>query len=203
MKNNTLTLANRITFLRILAVPFFVMFVIYYKESLRRGAPYEMFRYYSIALFGLAILLDLVDGYVARKRKEVSKLGSVLDPLADKALLISGFILLSGRHMGAATPSLPVWFVILIISRDATLIFGSLIINFVVGSLTILPRFFGRASTFFQVVVIALVLLKFSEAVLLVFIFAAALCTIVSGIQYFIDGIKQLDRADGSHPVNS
>jgi cardiolipin synthase len=90
-----MTTANKITVVRILMIPAFVTMAIYYGESIHRGAPHEWMRFTAIAIFLIAAVSDGLDGYVARRYNQRSSLGVILDPLADKGLLLSGIITLS------------------------------------------------------------------------------------------------------------
>jgi CDP-diacylglycerol--glycerol-3-phosphate 3-phosphatidyltransferase len=189
-----LSLANRITFVRILAVPVFILLVIYYKGSMREAGPNEMLRFAAMAVFGLALSLDIIDGYIARKRNEISKLGAILDPIADKSLLLSGFILLGAGFAGTENPHLPPWFVILVISRDVVLIVGALVINYLVGSVKVRPRLSGKAATFCQTAVIAMLLLKLFGHPLMIGVYSATLFTLISAVEYIVDGIRQIER---------
>src|ERR1700722_11717217 len=82
-----MTTANKITILRILLIPFFVVELIYY---VRTGN--EIHRLLAILSFAVAAILDGVDGYIARHYNQISELGKILDPLADKLLLVSGIV---------------------------------------------------------------------------------------------------------------
>jgi len=85
-----MTTANKITILRILLIPFFVVELIYYVRS-----GNETHRLAALLSFAIAAILDGVDGYIARRYHQISELGKILDPLADKLLLVSGVVLLS------------------------------------------------------------------------------------------------------------
>ena len=84
-----MNLANRLTVFRILSVPFFIGALLYYRPET------EYLRLIAILIFVVACVTDAADGYLARKRNEKTTLGSYLDPLADKLLLVSGFLCLS------------------------------------------------------------------------------------------------------------
>src|SRR5580692_12356595 len=99
-----MTTANKITILRILLIPFFVVEMIYY---VRTGN--ESFRFAGLLSFAVAAILDGVDGYVARRYNQRSELGTILDPLADKLLLVSGIILLSLRAGSAHLKTIRLW----------------------------------------------------------------------------------------------
>ncbi|PZR73980.1 MAG: hypothetical protein DLM73_09315, partial [Chthoniobacterales bacterium] len=90
-----MTTANKITVIRILMIPVFVTLAIYYGESIQESKPQDWMRFTAIAVFLLAAVSDGLDGYVARRYNQRSSLGMILDPIADKGLLLSGIITLS------------------------------------------------------------------------------------------------------------
>src|SRR6188474_3440269 len=90
-----MTTANKITVVRILMIPVFVTLAIYYGQSIQEGDPQDWQRFAAIAVFLLAAVSDGLDGYVARRYNQRSSLGMILDPIADKGLLLSGIITLS------------------------------------------------------------------------------------------------------------
>src|SRR5512143_260090 len=98
-----MTTANKITILRILLIPFFVVEVLYYVKT-----GNELHRLFGLLSFTLAAIFDGVDGYIARHYNQRSELGAILDPLADKLLLVSGVILLSFDHL-PFLDSVPLW----------------------------------------------------------------------------------------------
>ena len=85
-----MTTANKITIGRILLVPFFIVLVLYYIQT-----DNEWYRLWAIISFALASLADGLDGYIARRYNQRSELGAILDPLADKLLLVSAIVLLT------------------------------------------------------------------------------------------------------------
>ncbi|MEP6975013.1 MAG: CDP-alcohol phosphatidyltransferase family protein, partial [Spartobacteria bacterium] len=90
-----MTTANKITLVRILMIPAFVLMAIYYGESIKRGEPEEWQRFAAIIIFLVAAASDGLDGYIARRYNQRSALGVILDPIADKGLLLSAIITLS------------------------------------------------------------------------------------------------------------
>src|SRR5580765_1640447 len=98
-----MTTANKITILRILLIPFFVVEVLYYVKD-----GEEVHRFLAILSFAVAAILDGVDGYIARRYNQRSELGATLDPLADKLLLVSGIVLLTFDH-GPRFQTIPLW----------------------------------------------------------------------------------------------
>src|ERR1051326_667455 len=120
-----MTTANKITLVRILMIPAFVLMAIYYGESIKRGEPLEWQRYTAIAIFLVAAASDGLDGYIARRYNQKSALGVILDPIADKGLLLSGIITLSISNWSYFDPQsgqFPTWFPVLVISRDAVIL---------------------------------------------------------------------------------
>jgi CDP-diacylglycerol--glycerol-3-phosphate 3-phosphatidyltransferase len=192
-----MTTANKITILRILLIPAFVVEVLYYIET-----GNEIHRLVAILCFAVASILDGVDGYVARRYHQWSELGTVLDPLADKLLLVSAIVLLSFNHPDRFGV-FPLWLTGIIIGRDVLLGIGALVIRSVVGKITVRPRLAGKVATVFQMLVVGWLLLRwdlaFHGTLLKVWIIGAGLFTGISALFYIWDGTKQL----GKHPSSS
>ena len=193
-----LTLANKITLARILGIPVFVLLMIYYVMGLQRGAPNEYLRWSSLVLFVVVALTDALDGYVARSRDEITHLGRILDPLADKALLLSGLILLTRPSIAALQPHIPVWFTLLVISRDVVIVLGAVLVRAMSGAVTVKPRIFGKISTFFQMVAIIWVLVGGAQRPFYAWIFVAGLFTLGSFAMYLYDGVRQLEKSSAA-----
>jgi cardiolipin synthase (CMP-forming) len=190
-----LTLANRITIGRALTVPVFILLVVYYIAGASDGRPNEYLRWAATFGFTAAALSDALDGYFARARRERTRLGTVLDPLADKALLLAGVIVLSGSWGAIFRPHIPLWYMWLVITRDALLIVGTAVIHVTVGHATVTPRYAGKAATFLQMLIVLWVLVGWSARGFLPLLWVAAACTLVSAGQYVADGVRQLEKA--------
>src|SRR4051812_47323520 len=121
-----MTTANKITLLRILLIPVFVTLAIYYGQSQRSGAAQETLRWAALGTFMLAAASDGVDGYIARRWNQRSRLGVILDPLADKGLLLAGLFTLS---FSGWPYELPIWFLVLVIARDAIVLLGAVVLH--------------------------------------------------------------------------
>jgi CDP-diacylglycerol--glycerol-3-phosphate 3-phosphatidyltransferase len=188
-----MTTANKVTILRMLLVPFFVVEVLYY---VRTGN--EAHRLAAILCFAVAAICDGVDGYIARHYNQLSELGTILDPLADKLLLVSGVVVLSFDN-GDRLFQIPLWLTGIIIGRDMLLLVGLVVIHVIVGKVKISPRISGKIATVFQMVTVIWVLLKADHLWLGTLMLGAGLFTGVSGLFYVWDGVKQL----GSHPASS
>jgi cardiolipin synthase (CMP-forming) len=188
-----MTTANKITILRILLIPFFVVEVLYYAKS-----GNEVCRLLAILSFAIAAICDGVDGYIARRYNQRSELGAILDPLADKLLLVSGIVVLSFDHE-PYLESLPLWFTATIIGRDIVLLAGLGVIQMTVGKVQVHPRIPGKVATVLQMTIILWVLLKWDASWVAGWALAAAICTAISGLLYIWDGMRQLS----AHPTSS
>jgi cardiolipin synthase (CMP-forming) len=189
-----MTTANKITILRILLVPFFVVETLYYTKE-----GQEIYRVLALVSFAVAAICDGVDGYVARRYNQRSELGAVLDPLADKLLLVSGIVVLSFDH-SPYLQTIPLWLTGTIIGRDILLLIGLLVIQMVVGKITVRPRMVGKIATVLQMVVVLWILLQWGQKWLRVWIWGTAIFTGISGLLYVWDGSRQLSAHPSSSP---
>ena len=189
----TMTTANKVTIARIAFVPLFVAEIISYVNS-----GNERHRLAAIVCFALAALGDALDGYIARRFHQQSELGAVLDPLADKLLLVSGIVLLSFDHQPRFN-SIPLWLTGTIIGRDILLLAGLLVVLMIVGKVKIRPRLLGKVATVLQMAIILWILLQWRARWLPALCLAAALCTGISGLLYIWDGTRLLS----AHPASS
>ena len=189
-----MTTANKITIVRILLVPFFIVQVLYYERS---GAEWN--RWLALLAFAVASISDGVDGYIARRYNQRSELGVVLDPLADKLLLVSGIVLLSleNPHLG----KLPLWLTATIVSREVLLIIGLFVILHVCGKVASHPRFLSKAATVLQMITVLWLLLKWRGDWAHALAVAATICTGISGLLYVHDGVQQLNASPSSAPT--
>lgn len=190
-----MTTANKVTIMRILLIPLFVVEVLYYVQNGR-----ELHRVVAILSFAVAAICDGVDGFIARRYNQRSELGAILDPLADKLLLVSGVVLLSFDHQPYLA-TVPLWLTGTIIGRDILLLAGLLVIQMTVGKVKVRPRILGKVATVLQMAVVLWVLLKWDPQWLFVWCVAAAICTGVSGLFYVWDGSRQLSAHPASSPA--
>lgn len=190
-----ITLATRVTLLRILGIPVFIVLVIYHLLALNEGAADSPYRWWALVLFATIAATDALDGYLARARNEISNLGRVLDPLADKALLLSGLILLTQPDLDALTPHIPVWYTALVISRDALAVGGYFLVRHLAGSVHVQPRWTGKLATVLQMITILWVLAQAPDRHFLWFVITAGTFTAIAGFQYLFDGFRQIESA--------
>ena len=190
-----MTTANKITIVRILLIPAFVTMAIYYGQSVAAGDPVEWQRFAAIIIFLVAAVSDGLDGYVARHYNQRSALGVILDPIADKGLLLAGIITLSISNWSELSPQFgrfPAWFPVLVITRDVVILVGSAVLHLLNGRVQVRPSWTGKVATFLQMAAIAWVMLQLHFFPLIYVVAAAGLFTLVSGIIYVMDGIRQL-----------
>jgi CDP-diacylglycerol--glycerol-3-phosphate 3-phosphatidyltransferase len=201
-----MTTANKITIARILMIPLFVLMAIYYgrdKEAWQRWC--------AVALFVTAAASDGIDGYIARRHNQRSQLGVVLDPLADKGLLLAGIITLTFSNWNY---EFPLWFPVLVIARDIIVVTGAMALQFLNGSVRVRPSWTGKVATVLQMIAIGLVMLQWDafgrdvsiggHSVHVSFldlpVVLAGLFTAVSGFGYVVDGIAQLHAKGHGDP---
>lgn len=191
-----MTTANKISLFRILLVPVFIGFAAYYGQSVAEGAPDQRLRYATIFIFGLAAVSDALDGWLARKFNQKSRLGAILDPLADKLLMLSAVIVLS---LTAWPQRFPLWFPLLIISRDLISIVGAFVVHHIAGHCRIQAHWTGKVATIAQIVAILWLMLEMRFIPVIWVASVAAFFTLVSGMINLADGIKQLQASPSSH----
>lgn len=188
-----MTTANKVTICRILLIPFFIVSLLYY---IRSGN--EFYRWFAIGCFAVAAVSDAVDGFIARHFNQWSELGTILDPLADKLLLVSSIVLLSFRS--AHLIPLPIWLTVTVLSRDVILLAGFALIHFVAGGMTVKPHFTSKIATVLQMAAILWTLFKLNaEAHYWICTFAAVFSGI-SGLIYIFAGMRLLAQHPSSLP---
>jgi CDP-diacylglycerol--glycerol-3-phosphate 3-phosphatidyltransferase len=206
-----MTTANKITLVRIFMIPLFVMMAVYYGRGVARGAPLEWQRITAIFIFVLAAASDGIDGYIARHYNQRSKLGVILDPIADKGLLLAGIITLSVSNWNY---EFPLWFPVLVIARDAMVVAGAVTLHMLNGEVRVRPSWTGKTATVTQMIALSLVMLQYNRTLwtlgsgkvqtsiefLDLPVYLAGLFTAISGVGYIIDGIRQLHAGGHGEP---
>ena len=179
MKN--LTAANQLTILRMLLIPAFVILLVY------------GYRGWALIVFLTAGATDLLDGLIARSTGQSTELGKWLDPVADKLLLVTMFIVLTLPEIGSAN-RLPLWFTILVISRDFAISATVVVYNLAVGRRTFPPSIFGKiaTATFILTGVITLYFNYREERspIVTAFIYASLVITLISAGHYLLQMIR-------------
>jgi len=133
------TAANLLTVLRMLLIPFFVILLVYGYKG------------WALVTFLTAGITDLFDGLIARLTGDKTTLGAWLDPLADKLLLVTMFVILTVPGLGDPN-RLPLWFTILVISRDVAIVATVAVVNLAIGPRTFRPSIYGKIATALYIV---------------------------------------------------
>lgn len=172
-----LNLPNTLTITRIILIPLFVTSVIYRRYD------------YALFLFVIAALTDMFDGLIARLKSQKTAFGNFLDPLADKFLLVTSFIVFSMYGL------VPTWLTIMIISRDIIVVTGWIVLYLLTHRAEIEPTITGKAATTFQLILICYVLLHVNVPAVpdidKYLIWVTAVFTITSALHYIYRGLKQ------------
>jgi cardiolipin synthase len=179
-------LANWLTVVRIVLIPVFVTLLVYRRVTA------------ALVIFCLASLTDTLDGYIARTRGRRTRLGAFLDPMADKLLLTASFVTLTYLKV------LPFWITAVVLSRDLLLFLGAALIHLAGGQVHPSPTFLGKVTTVLQMgTVLSVILSRYFHLTSLVsagFIWATAVLTTASGIQYLYQGSKLLSPPSEKEP---
>ena len=170
-----MNLANKISIARIILIPFFIAAIVYSRLGV------------ALSLFMLAVISDAADGFIARTLKQKTEFGTILDPIADKLLLMSAYITLSIANLKELI-TIPPYVMIVVISRDVIIVLGSIMVYMIKGSLEVSPSILGKITTFFQMMTIVSVLVQFNYSAIIWDI--AVTLTIASGIDYLIKGSR-------------
>src|SRR6201981_2401670 len=139
-----MTLANKITIVRICLIPAFAFYTWQYGASVVNGRPAETIRLIATLLFVLAAAMDGLDGFIARRFNQRSRLGAILDPVADKGLVMTALVVLP---LSNRSEDFPIWFPIAVIGRDAILATGFLALSKTIGRVEIRPSKIGQTAT--------------------------------------------------------
>ncbi len=176
---DAVNIPNSLTLLRILLIPVFVGLMLYEWSE------------WALAALLLAGLTDALDGTIARAANQRTRLGMYLDPLADKLLLTSGFVTLSALHL------VPLWVVILVVSRDVMLLAGTLLAQLTDSPVDISPTMLGKGTTVFQlaylVLVVVLVSRQMDVRLLQPLLYLMVGLTAASGSHYLYRGFVRLN----------
>ncbi len=171
-----LNIPNTFTITRIIIIPVFLTTIIYKRYD------------YALYLFIIAALTDLFDGLFARLKNQKTALGTFLDPLADKFLLVTAFIIFSIYGW------IPKWLTMTVISRDVIIVTGWLLLYLITGTSRVEPSLLGKATIWLESIVIAYILIDINLLVLpdippLVLLITAGII-ILSGLHYIYRGLK-------------
>jgi cardiolipin synthase len=178
------TFANLLTILRMILIPVFAAFVLYTDLSA------------ALWVFLAAGITDVLDGFVARHFRQSTPLGTILDPIADKLLVITAFVLLTLPDRGYRP--IPLWLTIAVVSRDIFIVLGALMLFIVAGFRRFRPSIPGKIHTTIQVLTVTFVLAanawgSFSELLPYLYTLSFAI-TIFSGVHYVYHAARLLEE---------
>jgi cardiolipin synthase len=190
------TFANQLTFLRLIAIPLFIIGVLTNRPSL------------ALALFLGAAVTDSLDGLIARFLKQTTALGAFLDPVADKLMLTGAFVVLTIPDHPKALPEfvaanhVPIWLTILTISRDTFIITTVMILYFVLGITRFPPTLLGKLTTFSEIMTVLIYLLynvrDETSSVPVVAAWVTLMLVVLSGFHYIYRCAVMIREAQGS-----
>lgn len=185
-----MTLANRITVFRLLLIPVFVVLAAGYGQSVTAGVRVEWLRIAAVSVFLLAATTDALDGWVARRFDQRSRLGSILDPLADKGLMLAAIVTLSATGW-SEQHRFPLWFPVLVILRDVLSTIGAYLIKQRHGRVRVRPHWTGKVCNVTQIVAIGWIMLRLEFLPPVIPTAVAAVFTVASGMAHLWDGAQQ------------
>ena len=175
------TAANQLTITRMLLIPAFVILLLY------------GYRGWALLTFVTAALTDLFDGLIARWTGEKTTLGAWLDPMADKLLLVTMFVMLTLPEVGEPN-RLPLWFTVLVISRDIAIVLTVAVVNLAVGPRTFRPSIYGKVATatFITTGVVALYFnyLDRVSPIVQALVYASLAITLISAGHYAVQVVR-------------
>ena len=170
-----LTAANQLTLLRLVLVPIFVLCMLYSWPG------------WALTVFAIAGLTDALDGVIARRTGQLTTLGAWLDPMADKLLLVSTFVMLTLPGLNLVN-RFPIWLTVLVISRDIAIVLTVAVVNLAVARRTFRPSLLGKAATVIYVFTCGLTLianyLRVHSVIVTIAIWASLAVTLASGFDY-------------------
>ena len=191
-----MTLATKITILRIALIPIFAGVAWWYGRTVAEGQPQEWMRIGAAGVFIFAATTDGVDGFIARHFNQRSQLGSILDPIADKGLVLVAIAVLA---LGDWADAFPPWFPLVVISRETLLFFGFVFLTRTIGHVPIRPSWIGKAATAGQILAILWVVMRVTDISSIYCVILATVLTVASGLGYLMDGIHQLRLSRSQH----
>jgi cardiolipin synthase len=197
-----LSWASWITIIRILLIIPFVSFMLKINDTAITPVMQNLMRYIATFIFLVMAVSDAVDGFFARRKKQVTKLGSFLDPTADKLLITSACLLLASQHSHVDGFLLPPTVVVLIIGKDLFLSIGFVIIYFITSRLFIAPVFIGKIATTLQLSMVTGILIAPEVSAfapgwiwfLRVLWWSAAVTAILTTLIYIRNGIRYIEQ---------
>jgi cardiolipin synthase len=186
---SALTFANQLTLTRMLLIPLFVILVVYGHLG------------WALAVFMTAGITDGLDGLIARRTGQKTSLGEWLDPMADKLLLVTTFVVLTLPNLGL-TNRLPIWLTVLIIFRDVGIVLTVAIVNLAIGRRTFQPSMLGKTATAVYILTAVAAMLfnviGHHSVIFDLFVYASLMVTLASGLHYIWHARRIIDAPNAA-----
>ena len=199
MKKVPINFALGITMSRFLCTPVFVGIMLMHRSVFKTGGDLvelNTLQWAALGVFVVAAISDFLDGYVAKRFNQETKLGEFLDPVADKVLLTAAILTLS-LPVGLGDFRFPFWFPIIIITRDIVILIGTTIVFMMLGRVNIKPSFTGKVTTFFQMSCVIGTLLNLPLQFIKFFLIPATIIlTLISCMQYVIRALHLVNEEE-------
>jgi len=173
-----MNLPNVLSLFRLCLTAFFILAVAYQRYTL------------ALALFVAQAISDLLDGFFARMMHQKTDLGAWLDPIADKVMLVSSYLVLGLQQI------IPLLVVSIVLLRDVVLMLGFLVLHLLSYRMMPSPTLLGKATTLFQMVTVLYLLWSTTREFKEYFYYATAAFTLLSGFQYVLLGLSALYRKE-------
>jgi cardiolipin synthase len=174
---SVLTAANQLTILRLVLVPVFALCLLYGHAG------------WALVVFAVAGATDALDGLIARRTGQHTTLGAWLDPMADKLLLLTMFVVLTLPGLGFANP-LPLWLTVLVVSRDVAIVLTVAVVNLAVARRTFRPSLLGKAATAIYIATGVVTLYENSRGepspLVTACVYLSLAITLASGVHYLV-----------------
>ena len=188
MAQHVFTWANRLTILRMLCLPMYALFTIYWLRDL----DHATWHWLAFGFFAFIAVTDAVDGFLARRLGQVTALGTWLDPIADKLFLGANLLLLTQPALETFQPQLPIWYSLALLAREIGILVWVVLLHVQNQHVTVRPRPSGKAATALQLLVFAGVFLRFPPTIFFALVLAATGTTGLSALLYWMDGLHQV-----------
>jgi CDP-diacylglycerol--glycerol-3-phosphate 3-phosphatidyltransferase len=188
------------TMLRLLLLPVFL-----YLLLLDVNTPGHQYRWWAVGIFAVMAITDKLDGYLARKLKQTSKMGMLLDPLADKLLIVSSVLVLSFDWAAPSGFTIPWYVAVIVYAKDVVVAAGSLALLSLIGKVTITPRLLGKLATVVQLAMVIATLIApdlqrlsgpFARGLIRSLWLIVAIVTAAAAVDYFVQGCRQFSREE-------
>ena len=173
-----MNLPNVLSLFRLCLTAFFILAITYQRYTL------------ALILFVAQAISDLLDGFFARMMHKKTDLGAWLDPIADKVMLVSSYLILGFQEI------IPFWVVGIVLLRDVVLMLGFLVLHLLSYRMVPSPTLLGKATTLFQMVTILYLLWSTTREFQGYFFYTTGALTLFSGFQYVLLGFSTLFRKE-------